>query len=124
MKVTRPHDLHTAFVDAFNRGDLNALLALYEKDATLFPEPGVPLVGIDAISRALADFIAMKGRMRLDTISVVESAGLAITRGEWTLKGGVGPDGKPVELAGKTLEVSRRQPDGSWLMVIDDPYGG
>jgi hypothetical protein len=28
-----------------------------------------------------------------------------------------------LEMAGRTADVVRRQPDGTWLFVIDDPYG-
>jgi hypothetical protein len=27
-------------------------------------------------------------------------------------------------MSGKAREIVRRQPDGSWRFVIDDPYGG
>jgi hypothetical protein len=27
-----------------------------------------------------------------------------------------------MQLSGKAIEVCRRQPDGTWLFVIDDPY--
>jgi ketosteroid isomerase-like protein len=32
-----------------------------------------------------------------------------------------GPDG-PVEITGRAIEIVRRQADGSWRFVIDDPY--
>ena len=41
---------------------------------------------------------------------------LAATYGVWTMKAG------GQELWGKTIEVVRRQPDGNWLFVIDDPF--
>ena len=42
--------------------------------------------------------------------------------GQWQL-GMTGPDGKPVELAGRSVEVVRREPDGRWLFAIDEPFG-
>ena len=38
----------------------------------------------------------------------------------------VGPDGKggPTVMGADTTEVIRRQPDGTWRYIIDDPYGG
>ena len=41
---------------------------------------------------------------------------LAATYGVWTMKAG------EQDLSGKTIEVVRRQPDGTWLFVIDDPF--
>lgn len=46
---------------------------------------------------------------------------LALLRGEWRLRG-TAPDGSPLELASRTAEVVRRQPDGSWLYVIDHAF--
>jgi len=46
--------------------------------------------------------------------------GVARTHGKWTMKG-TGPDGNPFEMAGGA-EVLRRQPDGRWLYVVDNPF--
>ena len=42
--------------------------------------------------------------------------------GDWSLTGGTDPDGNPVNMEGRSTEIMRRQSDGSWLDVIDDPY--
>jgi ketosteroid isomerase-like protein len=34
-----------------------------------------------------------------------------------------GPDGKPTQMRGQSVEVARRQADGSWLFAIDLPLG-
>ena len=47
---------------------------------------------------------------------------LALLQGEWHLDG-TAPDGSPLELSARTAEVVRRQPDGSWLYVIDHAFG-
>jgi ketosteroid isomerase-like protein len=56
------------------------------------------------------------------TTAVIESGELAVAYGEWSLNGGTDPDGNPVALGGRATDVMRRQSDGSWLDVIDDPY--
>jgi ketosteroid isomerase-like protein len=53
---------------------------------------------------------------------VIENGDLALAYGEWTLTGGVDPDGNPVNLEGRSTDVMRRQSDGSWVDAIDDPY--
>ncbi len=60
--------------------------------------------------------------MQLQTTGVIESGGLAVVYGEWSLTGGTDPDGNPVNLEGRSTEAMRRQPDGSWLDVVDDPF--
>jgi ketosteroid isomerase-like protein len=34
------------------------------------------------------------------------------------------PDGASISMGGTTAEVLRRQPDGRWLYVIDNPNAG
>jgi ketosteroid isomerase-like protein len=110
-------DMHTKFTALFNAGDIEGLLALYEPDATLNPSPEGPVRGKDAIRAALQGFLALGGKISIQTLSTFEGpGGIGLTHGEWTLKGG------SMELAGKTAEVLRRQPDGTWLYVIDNPW--
>ena len=109
------------FVDSFNAGDLDGLMALYEQDAALVPQPGQIITGTEGIRNALTGLLALKGTIAINTRTVVPAGELALLHGEWTLKG-TGPDGNAVELAGRASEVVRRQPDGSWRYVIDNPY--
>ena len=121
MAVQRPEDYHRAFMDAFNAGDVDALLALNEPGASLVPQPGQIITGAQAIRAALEGFLALKGRITLETRAVVPNGDLALTIGQWTLTG-TAPDGSPVEMAGRSTEVLRRQADGTWLCVIDHPF--
>lgn len=45
----------------------------------------------------------------------------ALTQNKWTMKA-TGPDGSPVDLAGQSAEVMRRQADGNWKFLIDNPW--
>ena len=45
------------------------------------------------------------------------------SRTSWTLDVPDRGDG-PIVMQGRTSDVLRRQADGSWLVVIDDPFGG
>jgi uncharacterized protein (TIGR02246 family) len=122
MAAQSPRQVDEQFAKSFNAGDMNAVLALYEPEATFIPQPGSPVTGHDAIREALSQFIGLHGQIDLRTASVIESAGLALVMSDWTLTGGTDPDGNPVELSGRTTEVHRRQDDGSWLLAIDDPW--
>ena len=124
LQIRSPRELHAAFERLFNAGDIEGILALYESGATLAPQPGQAVTGTPAIRAALQQFLALKGKMKIDTKLVIESGDLALLRAAWTLRGGKDPAGKPVELQGNTLEVVRRQSDGGWRWVIDLPFGG
>ena len=58
----------------------------------------------------------------LKVTRVLEAGGLAFVAGAWSFTG-TGVDGKPVTLTGRNGDVLRRQPDGSWRFVIDNPWG-
>lgn len=123
VSVQRPEELHHAFTEAFNAGDLDALMAFYEPSASLAPAPGKVVTGTEAIRSALVGFLAVHGQMTIVTQRVVLAGDVALLHGTWVLVG-TGADGKPVEMAGRNTEMVRRQADGSWRFVIDNPYSG
>jgi uncharacterized protein (TIGR02246 family) len=105
---------------AFNAGNLEALLATYTPDAILIPPGGPALTGAPAIRACLEGFLALKGKMILTTLSVNATADTALITFEWILENGKTPDGQPVPLAGKGVEVHRKL-NGKWLIAIDKP---
>ena len=122
MPAKAPAEIHREFERAFNAGDLDALLALYEPDAALIPQPGVVALGLDEIGPALQGFLDLGGKISLDTKEVVTVGELAYLTNRWSLTG-TNPDGTPLEMGAVTAEVARRQDDGSWLYVIDNAVG-
>ena len=122
MPVQDPRQLHQVWEKAYNDRDVDALVELYEPDATLFPQPGSRVTGQDAIRQALAPFVALGGQILMQTAAVIENGDLAVAYGDWTLTGGTDPEGNPVNLESRSTDVMRRQSDGSWLDAIDDPY--
>ena len=123
MPATEPEQMHREFEQAFNDGDLDALMALYEPDAALIPQPGTVAEGTAGIRESLRWFLDRGGRITLDTKLVVRVRDLAFLTNRWSLTGGTMPDGSPAELGAATAEVARLQPDGTWLYVIDNAWG-
>src|SRR6476661_333962 len=116
-----PAHIHSLFLDAFNAGDIESLIALYEPNAVLVVN-GQPVAGQQSIRNAYESLLARRPRMSLKTRSVVVfDDNLAVLYGDWVLAPGA------AEATGKTTrglstEVVRRQADGSWRFVIDNPY--
>jgi ketosteroid isomerase-like protein len=123
MPATEPEQIHGLFEQAFNAGDLEALMALYEPGAALIPQPGMVAEGGPAIRDSLRWFIDRGGQITLDTKLVVRVGDLAFLSNRWSLTGGTMPDGSPADLGATTAEVAHRQPDGTWLYVIDNAWG-
>lgn len=120
MKAQNPADLHQHFEEAFNARDLDRLLSLYEPDCAVVPERGSIAMGASQVREALAGLLALNGPARLTTKDVIEVGDLALLSCTWTLTGTTS-DGKALTIGGATAEVARRQPDGRWLYVIDNP---
>jgi ketosteroid isomerase-like protein len=75
--ASTPQELHLLFERAFNIGDVEAILALYEPGAVLVAG-GKPVTGHDGIRDAFNVFLSSGARMKLDTRAVIESGeGLA-----------------------------------------------
>ena len=117
-----PEQVLASIVDGINTGNLDALMTLYEPQAAFATQPGSLAHGLQGIREGLAGFIAMKGVLNLKVTRVLEANGLALVVGVWSFAG-TGPDGQPVRLTGQNADVLRRQSDGSWRFVIDNPWG-
>jgi uncharacterized protein (TIGR02246 family) len=117
-----PEEVLKSIVDGINTGNLDALMPLYESNAAFAAQPGNLAKGLAGVREALTGFIAMKGKLDLKVTRVLEAGGLALVIGVWSFTG-TGPDGQPVKLASKSADVLRRQADGSWCFVIDNPWG-
>jgi uncharacterized protein (TIGR02246 family) len=121
MRTDDPANIHILFQDAFNAGDIDSLVALYEPNAVLVVK-GQPVIGQQLIRTAYEGVLARRPRMTLKTHSTVTfDSSLAVLHGDWIV------EPAPADETGSTTrglstEVVRRQPDGSWRFVIDNPY--
>jgi ketosteroid isomerase-like protein len=123
MQVITPENMPKHFAEAFNSEDIDALLSLYESEATMVVSSSARVVkGISAIRSALEEFLMLRGKIILEPTYCIQTAELALLQAKWQLTG-TSPDGQSVSLEGNSVEVYRRQPDGRWLYIIDNPFG-
>ena len=122
MTTSTPEQVLAAIVEGINSGDLDGLMPLYESEAAFAIEPGSLAHGASGVREALAGFITMNGTLDLEVTRVLEVDDLAIVTGVWSFDG-TGPDGEPVRLEASNADVLRRQADGGWRFVIDNPWG-
>ena len=99
------------FLERANAGDVEGLVALYEPGAVLAFPPGQLSIGSGAIREAYEKLLAGRPTFGAgDQHPAIrnDTGDLALTS---------------TRLAGRgaTAEVARRQPDGSWLWIIDQP---
>ena len=109
-RALRPEDLTRLFVERANAGDAAGLAALYEPDAVVAFPPGQMTVGRDAIKALYDELLAAKPHFRLETsLTTLVLGDLALTATP------------ALDQAGARAQVVRRQPDGTWLRVLDRP---
>lgn len=104
-----PEDLSRFFVERANAGDVDGLVALFEPEAVLAFPAGQITVGSAAIRAVFAEMVARQPTFP----SGGEQPALRC--------GDVALTSTRSQAGGATAEVARRQPDGSWLWVIDQP---
>lgn len=122
VSTETPGQVLEAVVEGINTANYELLLSLYEPNAAFATRPGSLAHGLGDVCQALDGFIALNGKLDLTVSRVLEVGDLALVIGEWSFTG-TRPDGEPVTLAARNADVLRRQPDGSWRFVIDNPWG-
>ncbi|WP_433338736.1 YybH family protein [Spirillospora sp. CA-294931] len=109
-KAMRPEDITRLFVERSNAGDAAGVAALYEPDAVVAYPPGTTTVGRAAIQALWEKVLANRPRFEPESsLPTLISGDIALTATP------------PRDGAGARAQVVRRQPDGSWLRLLDQP---
>lgn len=107
--VRDPQDLARALVARENAGNADGMAALYEPNAVLDCGNGKLAVGREAICAFYAGLVAAGAKFEMaDQRPALVNGNLALTSARL-------PNGSV------TAEIARRQDDGTWLWVIDQP---
>ena len=122
MVVRAPEDCDRRFEEHVNAGDVEGVVALYEEGGSLVRHDGSVATGHSAVREVIARLVGMRAKLRNDVVKVMKAGeDLALVYNDWSMSAR-GRDGSLIERTGKAVEVVRRQPNGSWRFVIDDPY--
>lgn len=105
-----PEDLTRLFVERSNAGDADGIAELYEPDAVMAFPPGEVTVGRDAIAELWRSVLADRPHFTPEPpLPTLICGDLALT------------STPPSDGAGARAQVVRRQADGRWLRVLDQP---
>ena len=109
--------------EAFNRGDLEAILSFYEEGATMVMEPGRLAKGKHQLRGAYEWILSnIKGTARQEKTHVIESDDIALFTSKWSFTGTTS-DGTTVSRESYASVILRKQRDGDWLIVVDNSWG-
>jgi ketosteroid isomerase-like protein len=107
---------------AFESADLERVMSAYEPGAVVVFEPGRPVSDPAILRATFSQWFALTPRFEYSGHEVFVSADIALHIAPWRMEG-TAPDGSAIEQTGLSVAVLRRQPDGRWRLVIDDPFG-
>jgi uncharacterized protein (TIGR02246 family) len=109
-RALKPEDLTRLFVERANEGDAAGIAALYEEHAVMAYPPGSQTAGRDAIRALWEKVLANAPRFEQEPpLPTLVSGDIALTATP------------PKDGAGARAQVARRQPDGTWLRLLDQP---
>lgn len=106
----------------FQNADINAVMSAYEPGAVVLFEPGQPLSGDASLRAAFAEMASLNPVFEYSGHEVVVTGDIAVHFAPWHMTGKT-PDGEAIEQSGLSVAILRKQADGSWKMVIDNPNG-
>lgn len=117
-----PESLHELFEKFFNEGDLDRIARLYEPDAALVDRDGTIVSGKSSIVEYIRGLLSLQPTIRIEHIHTIEAGDVAVLKSEWKMNG-TAPDGSTISDGGRTYDIVRRQSDGTWKLVVDNPWG-
>ena len=109
-KAMQPEDVTRLVAQRLNVGDAAGVAALYEAQAVLAYPADQPVTGRQAIQAIYQQMADAGVKFAIETpLPTVRFENLALT------------STRSADNTGVRVQVLRRQPDGSWLRIIDRP---
>jgi uncharacterized protein (TIGR02246 family) len=109
-RAVEPEDVTRMVAERLNAGDAAGVAALYEPEAVLAYPPGQQTTGREAIKAVYQRMADAGVKFSIETpLPTVRFEDLALT------------STRSADNTGTRVQVLRRQPDGSWLRIIDRP---
>lgn len=119
--TSSPSDPDRLLEQAMAAGDVDSLVALYEENAVFAVTGQVQTRSATELRAAFAAVATSRPHIKTNPRVLADFGDVAVIYNDWN-ETGTDDQGKPFERSGKAIEVVRRQPDGSWKFLFDDPY--
>ncbi|MGE0715663.1 MAG: nuclear transport factor 2 family protein [Alphaproteobacteria bacterium] len=120
-RAETPSDVDRLLFEAYNRGDLDGMVALYHQNCRVVTPDGVK-EGTAAARAFLGGLVDLKGKVSWTEAYAVAAGDTGMVSSRWSVAF-KGPDGSNQTLAGTSVVVVTKGADG-WKYLIDHPFGG
>ncbi len=109
-------------VTSFQNKDIDGVLETYEDNAVIMFEPQKPVQGKETLRAMFTQFVGMNPQYTFSGHEIYISGNIATHISPWKMIGHM-PDGTKIEEEGLSVAILRKQADGNWLMIQDNPHG-
>jgi uncharacterized protein (TIGR02246 family) len=118
-----PAEVYATYLKAFNAGNVDATVACYEPAACFMSRSGRAAYGEAELREVFRLTFSNKPQMKFHVRKVIPAGeNLALVVVEWRSKA-ISAEGEVRLWSGMATDIVRRQPDGEWKIVLDNPYG-
>ncbi|CAM1374215.1 YybH family protein [Tenacibaculum xiamenense] len=109
-------------VSAFQNKNIDGILSTYEENAVVMFEPQKPIQGKENLRKAFSQFVMFNPTYKFGGHEIYISGNIAKHISPWSMVGNL-PDGTEIKESGLSIAILRKQADGNWLMIQDNPHG-
>jgi uncharacterized protein (TIGR02246 family) len=122
-KAYNAADVHPIYMKAFNAGDVEAAVACYEPDGCFVSASGRIARGATELREVYRVTFVNRPTFQVDVRKVLPAGNdLALIIGEWTSRAQTS-NGETKVWSGTYTDIVRKQPDGTWKLVLDNSHG-
>lgn len=122
MTDESPLDIVEKLDAAFNRKDIEAVLACYEDDAVVVVEPGKLTSGKENLRKFFEKIFEFDGVAQQEKVKVIESGNIALFISKWRLSSKMSKE-ETITKEFYATSVLRKNERGAWRLLIDNPFG-
>lgn len=108
--------------EAFHQKDIKGVMDSYESNALVVFDPQNPIQDDELLKERFVQSFGISPRFEYSGHEVFVNGDIGVHLAPWTMTA-TAPDGTSVKQTGLSIAVLRKQEDGRWLMVFDDPHG-
>ncbi|OUS00894.1 hypothetical protein A9Q86_09085 [Flavobacteriales bacterium 33_180_T64] len=107
---------------AFENKDIDGVMSCYESGAVIVFEPETPISDINVSRQMFIEIFKINPMFSYNGHDVFITGNIATHITPWVMKAKA-PDGTEIKQNGLSIAVLRKQENGNWLMVLDNPHG-
>ena len=119
---TDPQDADEYFLEAVRNGDVKTAMTCFDKEAVYIGKDSKPISGMDNIEKVITELCKMKPDIKVyeHQMSPVGSD-MMYWLDKWTMTA-TDPQGNSINMKGASANMMRKNADGIWLWLVDNPF--